>query len=99
MLATKSMTRIALFAAVYAALTIALAPISYGPVQFRVSEAMTVLPALFPEAAPGLFIGCFIANLFGGNGALDVIFGSLERGRNSCGLHQTGISAVQGGRR
>lgn len=54
MLATKSMTRIALFAAVYAALTIALAPISYGPVQFRVSEAMTVLPALFPEAAPGL---------------------------------------------
>ena len=63
MLATKSMTRIALFAAVYAALTIALAPISYGPVQFRVSEAMTVLPALFPEAAPA-FLSAALSQIF-----------------------------------
>ena len=70
-------TRAALFAALYAVLTIALAPISYGPLQFRVAEAMTVLPVFFPEAVPGLFIGCFIANIFGGNGALDVVFGSL----------------------
>ena len=40
-------TRAALFAALYAVLTIALAPISYGPLQFRVAEAMTVLPAFF----------------------------------------------------
>lgn len=77
MLRSRQITRTALFAAVYAVLTIVLAPISYGPLQLRAAEAMTVLPALFPEAVPGLFIGCFIANLFGGNGILDVIFGSL----------------------
>jgi len=36
-----------------------------------------VLPYFFPAAAPGLFLGCLIANLFGGNGLLDVVFGSL----------------------
>lgn len=71
------LTRTAMVAAIYAALTIALAPISYGPLQFRVSEAMTVLPWLYPEAVPGLFLGCLVANLFGGNGLLDIIFGSL----------------------
>lgn len=71
------LTRTAMFAAVYAAVTIALAPISYGPLQFRVSEAMTVLPWLYPEAVPGLFLGCLIANLFGGQGVLDIVFGSL----------------------
>lgn len=71
------MARIAMIAAIYAALTISLAPISYGPIQIRIAEAMTVLPYYFPVATPGLFIGCLIANLFGGNGLLDVIFGSL----------------------
>ena len=71
------MVRGAMLAAVYAALTIALAPISFGAFQFRAPEALTVLPWLYPEAIPGLFIGCLIANLFGGNGVLDVVFGSL----------------------
>lgn len=73
----RNLTRIAMIAAIYAALTIALAPISYGEVQVRVSEALTVLPYFFPAAVPGLFIGCLIANLFGGNGLLDIVFGSL----------------------
>lgn len=66
----------AVVAAVYAALTIALAPISYGPVQFRASEALTVLPFLMPSTVWGIFIGCILANLFTGS-ALDIVFGSL----------------------
>ena len=66
----------AVIAAVYAALTIVLAPISYGPVQFRVSEALTVLPFLMPSTVWGIFIGCVLANLFTGS-ILDIIFGSL----------------------
>ena len=73
---TNSLTRAAILAAIYAALTIALAPISYGPLQLRLAEAMTILPWLYPEAVPGLFLGCFIANLFGGYGVWDVVFGS-----------------------
>ena len=63
--------------AVYAALTIFLAPISYGPWQIRIAEAMTVLPWFYAEAVPGLFLGCLIANIFGGNGLPDILFGSL----------------------
>lgn len=66
----------AVIAAVYAALTIALAPFSYGPVQFRVSEALTVLPFLIPSTVWGLFAGCVLANLYTGS-ILDIIFGSL----------------------
>jgi len=70
-------TRAAAMAAIYAALTLVLAPISFGPWQLRIAEAMTVLPWLYPEAVPGLFVGCLIANLVGGYGMLDVVFGSL----------------------
>ncbi len=66
----------AIIAAAYAALTILLAPISYGAVQFRVSEALTVLPFLMPCATWGLWIGCILANLFTGN-VFDILFGSL----------------------
>ena len=66
----------AVIAAVYAALTILLAPISYGPVQLRVSEALTVLPFLIPSTVWGLFAGCVLANLYTGS-ILDIIFGSL----------------------
>ena len=54
-----------------------LAPISYGPVQFRVSEALTLLPFYMPEAIPGLFIGCVFANFYGGFGLADMVFGGL----------------------
>lgn len=66
----------AMVAALYGALTVGLAPISYGPVQFRVAEALTLLPFFMPEAIPGLFVGCLISNLFGGFGLPDVILGS-----------------------
>ncbi len=70
------MAVIAIVAAAYAALTIVLAPISYGPIQFRVSEALTALPFLMPCTVWGVFLGCILANLYTGS-VLDIIFGSL----------------------
>ena len=75
---TNQITTGAIIAALYAVLTILLAPISYGPVQFRVSEALCILPIFTPAAVPGLFIGCIISNLFNPAASLiDIIFGSL----------------------
>lgn len=73
---TRFITEAAVIAALYASLTILLAPISYKVVQVRVAEALTVLPAFTPAAVPGLFIGCLIANIYGGT-IIDIIFGSL----------------------
>jgi uncharacterized membrane protein len=70
-------TRAAMIGALYAALTIIFAPISYGMVQVRISEMLLVLPFFTPAAIPGLFVGTVIANMFGGLGILDIIFGSL----------------------
>ena len=67
----------AAIAAVYVVLTMAFRPISFGPVQFRISEALCVLPYFTPAAVPGVFLGCLISNLLGGAAALDVVFGSL----------------------
>ena len=63
--------------AIYAVLTIVFAPISYGEIQVRISEALTVLPYFTPAAIPGLFIGCIVANIYGGLGIIDIVFGSL----------------------
>lgn len=67
----------AVTAALYAALTLAFSWISYGPVQFRVAEVLTVLPAVAPFAVPGLTVGCVVANLVGGYGLYDIVFGAL----------------------
>ena len=64
-------------AALYAVLTLALPMLSYGPVQIRFSEALTVLPFFLPEAIPGLAVGCFVANLLGSPYALDWVVGTL----------------------
>ncbi|MDX9871303.1 MAG: QueT transporter family protein [Clostridia bacterium] len=71
------LARTAVVAALYAAITLLFAPISYGVVQVRVSEALTILPFIMPESIIGLFIGCLIANIFGGLGFIDIVFGSL----------------------
>ena len=67
----------AMIAAIYVVLTIVFAPFSYGEVQVRISEALTILPVFTPAAIPGLFIGCLISNIFGGCILPDIIFGSL----------------------
>lgn len=62
--------------AFYAVLTLVLPMLSYGPVQIRFSEALTVLPFFLPEAVPGLAVGCFAANLIGSPYALDWVVGT-----------------------
>lgn len=74
---TRYLTRAAIIAAVYALLTVIFQPISFGAVQFRASEAITLLPVLFPEAVSGLFVGCLMANLLGGGIWYDVALGSI----------------------
>lgn len=67
----------AMIAAIYVVLTMTFAPISFGPIQFRISEILCVLPFFTPAAIPGLFIGCLLSNLLCGAAVLDVIFGSI----------------------
>jgi uncharacterized membrane protein len=74
---TRRLALAGLIAAVYAAATLLLPIPQYMGVQFRVAEAMTLLPFLFPEAIPGLAVGCFLANLLGSPIMLDWIFGTL----------------------
>lgn len=76
-MSSKHLTQAAVIAALYAALTYLLAPISYGLMQVRVAEALCVLPWFTPAAVPGLFVGCILANLLGGFGIYDIVFGSL----------------------
>jgi uncharacterized membrane protein len=75
---TQNIALMAIMAALYAALTIVLLPISYGLIQLRIADALLPLPyALGWPMAFGLFIGCIVANMFGGFGAIDIIFGSF----------------------
>lgn len=67
----------AAIAAIYVVLTVVFAPFSFGEIQIRVSEALTILPYFTPAAIPGLFLGCLIGNMLGGAILLDVAFGSL----------------------
>lgn len=79
---TTSTTRIrrlalsGVIAALYAALTIGTVFISFGPLQFRVAEALTVLPFFFPHSVWGVFVGVILSNIFSPYGLLDVIVGS-----------------------
>ncbi|MCX8006711.1 MAG: QueT transporter family protein [Coriobacteriia bacterium] len=81
---SRYVTQAGLIAALYAAATIPFIqnPLTYGPVQLRLSEALTVLALFTPAAIPGLAIGCAVANgamvaQFGASALLDVFFGSL----------------------
>lgn len=78
----------AAIAAIYTVLTMVFAPISFGPVQFRISEALCILPFFTPAAIPGLFIGCLLSNLLCGAAALDVVFGSLATLIGAFGSYQ-----------
>ncbi|NLY55387.1 MAG: QueT transporter family protein [Firmicutes bacterium] len=73
----RGLLRAAIIAALYVILVWLLAPVSFGPIQFRLAEALTLLPMLYVEAVPGLFVGVLLANLLGGLGLWDVFGGSL----------------------
>ena len=70
-------TQAALIAALYVVLTILFQPFSFGEIQVRIAEALTILPIFTPAAIPGLFIGCLLGNILGGSILPDIIFGSL----------------------
>lgn len=75
---TRNLALSAIIAAVYAVITMYLTyPMSYQASQFRVAEALTILPFFSTAAIPGLFVGCLISNLLSPVGPLDIIFGSL----------------------
>ena len=85
---TTYLARVGVIAAVYAACTLFvltfMGSLAWGPIQFRVSEAICVLALFTPAAIPGLTLGCIIANVAniaiagtGMLGMLDVVFGSL----------------------
>ena len=70
-------TQAAIIAAIYVVLIYVFNPISFGPIQVRIAEVLTVLPYFTPAAVPGVTIGCFLSNLLTGQDMLDVIFGTL----------------------
>ena len=76
---TRRIVTAAIVGALYAVLTIVLAPISYGPVQCRISEVLCILPFFMPCTTWGLFFGCAIANIASAAGLPDIIFVRLQR--------------------
>ena len=74
---TKKIAIIGVVAAVYATVTLALGFISYGPIQFRISEILMFLPLIGKEYILALTLGCFLANVIGPYGIPDIIFGTL----------------------
>ncbi len=66
-----------IIAALYTALTLIFAPISFAAVQVRIAECLSILPMFTNAAVPGLFIGCILGNLLGGAVITDVVFGSI----------------------
>lgn len=74
---TKRIVVTGVIAAIYTVLTLILAPISFGPVQFRLSEIMVLLAFVDPLYILGLTLGCLLSNMIGGYGIMDIVFGSL----------------------
>ena len=83
---TVGLAQAGVIAALYVALTMAIQPLSFGAIQFRLSEVLTILPVCFPSAVPGLMVGCFLANLLGlasganPAGAWDLLIGTVATG-------------------
>lgn len=77
--AVRYIAEAGIIAALYVALTYVagLMGLAYGPVQFRISEVLTLLPVFTPAAVPGLVIGCAISNIASTVGIIDVVFGTL----------------------
>lgn len=75
-------------AALYAALTIAFAPLSYGPVQVRLSECMVLLAFYHRKWIPGLTAGCFLANLASPFGAVDMVCGTAATFLALCAMRR-----------
>ncbi len=79
----RYLTTAAVIAALYCALTLLLPFMTFGPIQCRLSEALTILPIFTPAAIPGLIVGCLVSNTVGLSlganvaGAWDILLGTL----------------------
>ncbi len=80
---SKIIAKIAMIAALYTAVSLALAPISYGNIQVRIAEALTLLPLIYKPSTWGLVLGCFLTNLLGAmlainpTGYIDAVVGTM----------------------
>ena len=74
---SRVLARAGVIAAIYMVLTLIFQPISFRAVQFRIAEVMTLMPILTPDAIPGLFVGCLLANWLGGGIWFDVVLGAI----------------------
>ncbi len=74
---TLFITQAAVIAAIYTVLVLVFNFASFGPIQSRVAEALTILPYFTPAAIPGVAIGCFISAILGGASVPDMVFGTL----------------------
>jgi len=74
---TKKLVRSGMIASLYTVLTLFTFPVSGGFIQFRLSEALTLLPLFYLESIPALFVGCLVSNLIAGCAVYDIILGSL----------------------
>lgn len=75
---TETIALTGVTAAVYMVATLAVSPIAFGAVQFRLSEVMVLLAWINPAFAPGLVLGCALANMFSPLGVIDVLFGTFH---------------------
>lgn len=73
----KDVVVLSMVAAIYVILTVGLSPLSYGDVQFRISEALMLLIVYRRRYAISLILGCFVSNLFSPVGFVDILFGTL----------------------
>lgn len=89
---TLYLTRAALIAALYVILTFLsqLFGLASGVIQFRLSEALTIMPLIYKEAIPGLWIGCVLSNILTGCAMWDVVFGSLATLIGALGTYYIG---------
>lgn len=89
---TLYLTRAALIAALYVVLTFVsqMFGLASGAIQIRLSETLTVMPLLFKEAIPGLWIGCLVANVLTGCAFWDVVFGTLATYLGALGTYYIG---------
>ena len=76
-ISTVKIARAGVIGALYVGLSLLTMPISSGLIQLRLSEALTILPLLFPETAIGLFAGCMLSNLICGCAVYDIVLGAI----------------------
>ncbi len=69
--------RVGVIGTLYLVLTYITYPISFGQIQVRIAESLTLLPYIYPEAVLGVTIGCFLANIFSPFGIIDMVFGTM----------------------